>query len=481
MDKLHYHARRELLFLALGAMDVCVITPLVAAFLSLIIPVRPLPITGTFLGAVLTAHYLARASLRSRIHSLPRSGLLGLGMLISGLLVVHQLLHAQTNLWDPAWLVGIMHGLRQENIPPDVLIFLLVLFLWWRGLVLAQRRLDSESVAFRFRLGLVMLAATVAVGGIIVPWPLHQFVFAFFFVSLLGIALARAEEVGLQYDGRQSPFGLGWLATLVAAILVVLLLAAGVGVLLTDVDINRFIDPVLDVLSILVTVLTYVLAWIVYGVTTLLHAIFGELDWGWLQGLPASLQPGPPTQPQQPLLTPDQLAIAKEVGTIGGVLLLLLLVAFSLRRLRVRGGWEQGEERESVWEGSLVGHGLHDLLRQGRRRLDEASTALSRFFAALTIRRIYAHLNALAAERGYPRAQHETPYEYLPILEQSFPDNREDIASITEAYVAAHYGEVPERLEDLETIRAAWKRIRQATVAESSQRQQAADSSVTDD
>jgi len=58
----------------------------------------------------------------------------------------------------------------------------------------------------------------------------------------------------------------------------------------------------------------------------------------------------------------------------------------------------------------------------------------------MTIRRIYAHVSALAAEQGYPRASHETPYEYLPALEQAFPESHEEVAHITGAYVAVHYG-----------------------------------------
>jgi len=469
VDRFRACVRRELVFLALGTMEVCIITPLLAAFISSIIPVRPLPITGVFLGAVLAAHYLARVALRLPLHPFLRSTLLGLGMLVSGLLVVHQLLHAQTPLWDPVWLAGIFRDLQQENLSHDVILFLLVLFLWWRGLVLAQRRLESKTVVSRFRSGLVMLAVTTIVGGLILPWPPYRFVFVFFFVSLLGIALARAEEVGQQYGGTQSPFDLGWLATLVTASLLVLLLAAGVATLLTGENIACFIAPALELQRTLLNVLIYVLAWVVHIVSVFLFAVFGELD---LEGLGRLLTPGrsgPPVQPQPPLFTVKQLELARGSGIIAGVLFLLLLVVFSLRRLRARAGRRRGEQRESVWEGVHLSRGLRDLLQDGRRRLNEAAAALShsilsRLSAGPTIRRIYAHLGALSAELGYPRASYETPYEYLPTLQQSFPDNRDEVARITEAYVAVHYGEVPERPEDLALIQAAWERIRE-TVA----------------
>jgi len=455
-------------------MEVCVITPLFAALLSQIVPVRLLPITGIFLGVVLAVHYLARASLRLSLHPSLRSGLLGLGMLVSGLLVVHQLLHAQTYLWSPLWLVTAFRGLQQENLSHDTIVFLSVLFLWWRGLALAQRRLESSAVVSRFRLGLVMLAITTVVGGFILPSPPYQFVFAFFFVSLLGIALARSEEVGQQYGGSQSPFGLSWLAILVTASLFILLLAAGVATLLTGENVGRFIGPMLelqrDVFTILAYVLIYIAAWILSVVTESLSHLFGEIDLTKLERLLVPPQSGPSVSPQQSLFTLEQLALAKAIGVVGGLLLVLLGIAFSLRRLRARTGQRRDEERESVWEGLHVRRSLRDLLRHGRRRLDEAAAALSRsrlgrFFVAQTIRRIYAHVSALAAEQGYPRAPYETPYEYLPALGRAFPGSHEEVVRITKAYVAVHYGEVPERPEGLTAIRAAWERIRETVAA----------------
>jgi len=475
LDRFRAHVRRELIFLALGTMDVCVITPLFAALLSPIIPVRPLLVMAVFIGAVLAVHYLARLALWLPFRSALRSGLLGLGMLLSGLLTIHQLLHAQTRLLDPTWLVGVFGNLQQanlshEDLSHDVIVFLLVLFLWWRGLVLAQRRLDSESVTFRFRLGLMLLAITTVLGGTILPWPHYHFVFVFFFASLLGIALARAEEVGQRYGSSQSPFGLGWLVTLVTTSLTVLLLAAGVAALLTGENLGLFVTPALEVLRMVFTGVAYVLAWVAHIVVTLLlavlHFFFGEINLEEIRRrLALLLLPEPQVQPRQLPFTAEQLALVRTVGVILGVLLLLLLVAISLRRLRARAGQRRDEERESVWEGAHLRRRLRDLLRHGRRRLGQATAGLSsvllgRLFAAWTVRRIYAHMGALAAEQGYPRAAYETPYEYLPALEQAFPGSRDEVMWITEAYVAVHYGEVPELPEDLATVQAAWDCIR---------------------
>jgi hypothetical protein len=475
VNRFRVYARRELVFLALATMEACVVTPLVTVLLTLVTPLQPssLSVTLVFFSALLAVHYVARLGMQAGVHVLLRSGLLGLGMLISGLLAVHRLLHAQTSFWSLAWLADVFRGLKTDELSLDVVVFVSVLFVWWRGLVLAQRRLDSGTVVSRFRAGVVMLAVTTMVSGVLLPSPSYQFVFAFFFVSLLGIALARAEEVGQQYGGSQSPFGPGWLAMVGGASVGVLVLAAGVATLLTGENISRLLGPIWDVQRVIFTYLLYailfVLSWVGRSVIGFLESIFGELD---VSGIGIALSP--PDQAElgaeagESPFTPEQLATAKATGIVLGVLFVLLLVAFSLRRLRARNGRRRDEDRESVWEGVNVRRSLRDLLDDGRRRLGEMSDALGhsrlgQIFAALTIRRIYAHVSALAAEQGHPRAPHETPYEYRPALKQAFPDNHEDVERITQAYVSVHYGEVPDQLADLKAIQAAWDRVRETT------------------
>ena len=471
LDKLRDYARRELVFLALGTMDVCVITPLYAAFLSRLIDFKPLSLVLGLLVAIMAVHYLARLSFSLPIQFWLRSSLLALVMLTSGLIAIHHILYGQTPLMHLRWVGDIFASLKKDIFARDMLIFSLVVFLWWRGLMLAQRRLDSRSVAFRFRLGVVLLAITSGIAGAMVPWPHHHFVFLFFFTSLLGIALARAEEVGQQYGGGQSPFGLGWLATLVAASSVVLLMAIGLTSLLTGDTLIRIIRPILAILEVLAFAVVFALAWAAQLLIEPLLALLRRYEIG--QALEKVFDqmelPGPfegEIQPQEPFFTPEQLAILRVTVAIVGAALLLLIVAISLYRLRARSGERSNEKRESVWEGVHLRSNLDELLKRGRRRLGGVTEALihsrlGQMFAALTIRRIYAHMASLAAERGYRRAIDETPYDYLPTLCRAFPENPREVTQITESYVAVHYGELPEQEEELAEVRSAWQRIQQ--------------------
>jgi hypothetical protein len=155
------------------------------------------------------------------------------------------------------------------------------------------------------------------------------------------------------------------------------------------------------------------------------------------------------------------------VGVLAGLILTGLLVALSARWMRDVAQRSGDEERDFVWADALPRQGLRELFEQGRQRLMEAVGGLRRarvprLFAALSIRRIYAYLGALADAHGYPRPVHQTPYDYLPTLDHAFPNNAEDVRRITDAYVSVHYGEAPERPPALAEVRAAWERIRQA-------------------
>jgi hypothetical protein len=85
---------------------------------------------------------------------------------------------------------------------------------------------------------------------------------------------------------------------------------------------------------------------------------------------------------------------------------------------------------------------------------------LRRWLAAVTIRRLYVRAGREAARRGFRREPAQTPYDFLPTMQSAFPTAERDAQIITDAYVAAHYGQVPDTRDALEALRAAWERMR---------------------
>ena len=144
-----------------------------------------------------------------------------------------------------------------------------------------------------------------------------------------------------------------------------------------------------------------------------------------------------------------------------------LILMFTWRKVRRRdSGVGSDESRESLLSGGAVANSLQSFLQDRLERLGELAGLVrrfgpgTRFLAAVSIRRIYGNMVQMATEAGYPRDKTETPYEYLETLHQAFPASEKDLTIITEAYVNAHYGEVPDSHEELQRIRDCWERAR---------------------
>jgi len=85
---------------------------------------------------------------------------------------------------------------------------------------------------------------------------------------------------------------------------------------------------------------------------------------------------------------------------------------------------------------------------------------LRHWLANITVRRLYTRMTHEASKRGKRRAKYQTAYDYLPLLDQAFPNCSNDIHILTDAYIAAHYGELPDSSEAIENLKAAWQRLK---------------------
>ena len=143
------------------------------------------------------------------------------------------------------------------------------------------------------------------------------------------------------------------------------------------------------------------------------------------------------------------------------MLVLVILVSYSLtRRFRQ-------PPLTSQKEGPVRASGGRRLESEGiGQRILERLGILRRWRTAASIRQLYQAMCDHAASFGYARAASETPYEYLDTLAEIWPFNREDARLITEAFIRARYGEVPETEQELQAIRAAWRRLEESDPVE---------------
>jgi hypothetical protein len=468
--------RQELLRLAYAGMEISWFTQF---FLVFVPPARLLPPYGTAcaFGLVMLGVYAwsALAEARQWPASLDRLGLL-LALPILILLAWRVYLHPELPLADLSWIQAAGAGLLAASSDGYWAVMAAVLFIWWRGLALGRRAYTFETVALAFRSGLLLLAAGALLLSFVTRQQAMAFILPFFFFSLLAVALARLEDVGRIKGEVGRIFDLSWLGILV----VVAALTVGLaGALLTwlarpeGLEMmrslwapigNLLIEALLVVLAILLAPFEPILSWLS---NLMAQAWLSLLETPLLGGLDA-LQPAMTEEVGSPQL--DQLIaiVLRLLRLLCGAGLLALLLFAGLHALqRERQRQRELEETHEDLDVSL-GDALAGLWRRARDRLRGAAQLWSQFgmsgdlLAAISVRNIYANTSRLARQRGYPRHQARTPYEYLADLRAAFPQARSEVEAITDAYVAVHYGELPTGREEMDSLRAAYQRLKES-------------------
>lgn len=195
-----------------------------------------------------------------------------------------------------------------------------------------------------------------------------------------------------------------------------------------------------------------------------------------------------PQQPEFPQLAPQDGPLSETSALLAGGLFWLLVVAvamvalaFFLRdrgyRLEQFGVLKSWWQSVQLWLERLFGgaarqatvlrHSLGARLRQLRPDTGSARTpwrfmrinALPprqqvRYFYLSTVRR--------AEEKGVPRGDSETPAEYAQHLKENWPEAGEEIEALTDAFLEARYSRRDFETEELNPVKAIWRRVRSA-------------------
>jgi len=443
------------------------VTPIFAALSQETLGHQPLLLWLGMLILLLGFFYLYRTLVQANL-SLPlQQGLLLLALLLSIVLVVRYHVYAGLGLHGTEWIGYILWRLSSVTVfLPEMLAILAVIYLWARGIHLARRSISVDSVGYSFRAGIVILIWFGIGVTFLTRREVTQFVIPYFFFALTAIALARIEETSQLPGGSRAHFSGYWVGSSVVA--VVLLMAVGMAVVLffhggSLEQIFSWLSPLFNLILILLFNLAL---WLLTAIGWLVSLI--PIDWGALKGMFEGLsqqlrsileginQSSAETNP----VVQRAMHLSANVGLVVVLIALVLLLTW-YRRWRARAAGAD-ETHESLLSAGALGRSLADLLQAGRQRLgDMAGRVLGiQFLSAISIRRIYANLVRLATEQGYPRGSAQTPYEYLVTLRQALPGGEAETSLITNAYVNAHYGKLPDTAEELQQIRDAWHRVR---------------------
>ena len=146
-----------------------------------------------------------------------------------------------------------------------------------------------------------------------------------------------------------------------------------------------------------------------------------------------------------------------------GIFLLAVIVLASLRQTLSRRRSAMMLEMDQFSAIESPGQFMRTAFMEQVERISDRIAHLrptGRLLAAFRIRLVYAKLMALSSRQGTTRPRSTTPREFLSTLQEVFPQNQDDLETITNAYLRVRYGELPETQQEIESVEGAWDRIR---------------------
>jgi hypothetical protein len=449
-----FSLRRELRYALLAAMETCWVYAVIAFLgaLTLTPAVSPLSLFAAYWIALLVGRGLPRLR---QSWTVLRLGALGIALITLLVVVRVEVFGARVSWFDMTWLsrYALLFISLHEAVPGEYLTTAAVLYMFIRGLGYAQRPLTLWFIGFQFRLGILAFFLVLLASAMLTRYDATLWIFIYFSLGLLAIALARMDEIG-----NTISLGPRWAATLLAAVAVVIFLGL---VLLQFFTLDAanylllLLAPVFAIFGILVFLLAIpaglLAEWLLNLLEPFLRGLRSALDA--LEDLippdaAQQLQQAPPPNPYLDLISSAVrvllvIALVIGVGT-------LLARALNRRMLQVE---QEAYVRESVGAEEESGR-----VRESDRR-KRAVRRRAGDLTAETIRRIYAALVVRANDAGLQRRVAETPYEFLPRLKNAWPAQASDLQEITEAYIAVHYGEHAASEAEVGQVRSAWRRV----------------------
>lgn len=400
--------------------------------------------------------------------------------LIATILVAWRtLLYEPKSPIDFSWVGEFIRHFNQNDNPfwsRDIAIFVVVVFMWWRGISLIGRSVDIGEVGLRLRTSILLAVFFVAgLAGSQLEWPVTPFILLFFFSSLIAIVLTRVEQLERARSGHSFPLGPRWMLAVVGAAALVVFLTGIITGFISGQSINDAVGALsplwlaitylastaLMTLALLSEPLLVILSWLFKLIFDLIDPVLGS---GLGDFLDAFQPPAPTTIPEE-LTDSTSTAIQFPRQLLPPLIMLFFVLLVSLTLGRLFRTMRQPTQTDS--EGLSPLSDIGELRSPGiGRRLLERLSLLRRWRTAASIRHVYREMCQKASHHGFPRTISETPYEYLDTLAQAWPNNGSETTLITEAFIRVRYGELPETQQELNDILASWKRLEETPLVE---------------
>lgn len=419
--------------------------------------------TALVLGVViLGSHYLARLLNLLHITERRRQVLFGIWILLA-------VFGSMKLLIFPGQAVNLFHlvtypfnlfGFGENASTGGFIHLVLVGLLIWRGVALAAQPVSVGQAQRSFQGGIIILLLYgFALGRDTQSG--YGLAFAFLLLGVLAMAFARISAVSDLRGGHAGKFSRDWIAGISGTALLMVAIGVGSGALLgapLEWGLKAILGLVMGALAILMVVLAYPITWLMSWLVPLLARLLTEkptiqlLDdiKAWMERI--SNRP--------PVFSPELMEIftASRIGlrllAAAAVILIVLLA------LRFRPLWRPAEISEET--ANLQANFRWPWQRRSGKLRLAAFPGAGRWLAAAHIRRIYADLMELFKKMHHERPDGVTPHEFLPQMHLVLPDNGAELETITAAYERVRYGQFPETLEEVQAVQRAWEAVRAA-------------------
>jgi hypothetical protein len=345
------------------------------------------------------------------------------------------------------------------GMQPDVLTmapaFIAAVGLWWRGMVIGTDDLHPRTAELHLQAGLLLLILSSFATLFIQNQDVFIQIIAFFAGALGAIPLCNLEMTASSSIGRPVPMTRGWWGWVVLPVLGLLTTGLGLAALFTGRSAAEVLALLLGIILLpLIFILSFLPVALLDSLFDLLRRLtagFGQLgSFGQnMPDLPQS-EAGPP-----PIVLPPQFNFGLALLVLAGV---AVLVIWLMRRA------DKPLFAPQATSGDLEG-GLPEKPVDAAGAMSNALglSALRRWLSQMTVRRLYVRAVSEAGKRGFKRQPTQTPYDFLPDMQRAFPEHVSEARDVTEAYIASHYGQVPDSDEALNALKQSWERMRHSS------------------
>lgn len=465
---------RELSILAIMLMELSWIAPWYRSLTPETYAVSILRVFIVLWSFILLSHVTTRALNFLNIKINIRRGVI-LGLLVLCVLLGLKLLLYETESLSFGELLN--RPFRSFNdvrglIPDEFLVTIMVMVVFWRGISLATKYIDPISVRRNFFIGVGMFTAFIFVNTLVTGETPGFMLYLFFIAALIALGSARIFAITQLRGGVTNPFNLRWFSGIFFTSLAIVGLAGLITWFLSGrTSIVESISSIF--LGIFALIMLVIISPLIFfferianstpNLSNTAQNLFNALDelrntFGGIANNLFNLFDIPR------LLS--WLQLVKPVLMWGFVISIALIILYSISRWFLDSRISERDKLESIIErGDLVGL-IRKALQNQLQKLGQSLRSRSQFrrgqrwLAAAKIRRIYAQVMDLTEKLGNPRSPAQTPLEFLPVLEGIFPTGREEVMTITQAYLRVRYGELPETDQEVKIVEAAWERVR---------------------